>query len=302
MSYTNVTCDYCGKRFYKRPSHILRSKTNCCSIECSAKLRSEWMSGAGNHQFGLKGELNSSYLSDIKISTYGYILLRAVNHPLRNSDDMVFAHRLVIEEFLKREDPGSMYLINVDGVQVLSPEYDVHHRDGNRLNNSSNNLELVTRAEHTALHNREEKILKRNEDGTYSLLTSTKLAGKLSRKHKFDAGADVYSAETCTVHARSHRVISTGLKVSILPGLVGILWSRSGLSVKYGIEVGAGCIDSGFTGEVLVNLYNHSDKDYEVTKGDRIAQLLTMPLSPSDYGDEEDTIKRGDGGFGSTGV
>ena len=58
------------------------------------------MLGEGNHQFGLKGELNSSWKSNERISHYGYMLVRCLNHPFKNCDDFVFEHRLIAEKYL----------------------------------------------------------------------------------------------------------------------------------------------------------------------------------------------------------
>lgn len=129
---------------------------------------------------------------------------------------------------------------------------------------------------------------------------------QLTKKNEFDAGLDVCSIETNRIAPWSRTTIHTGLHVEIPEGFVGLLWSRSGLSAKHGIEVGAGCIDSTYRGEVRVVLYNLSDMPYTVRKGDKIAQLLTMPAMMAKYhqvqdlGELEDT-DRGSGGFGSTG-
>ena len=126
---------------------------------------------------------------------------------------------------------------------------------------------------------------------------------KLTRKHKFDAGQDVHSAEDVFIDPRSSAVISTKLFVAVPTYHVGLLHSRSGLSVKHQLEVGAGIIDVGYTGEVKVHLYNHGDNAYQVRKGDRIAQLITMPININAYtpvASLEDSA-RGANGFASTG-
>jgi dUTP pyrophosphatase len=83
---------------------------------------------------------------------------------------------------------------------------------------------------------------------------------------------------------------------------VGFLKSKSGLNVKHGI-VSEGVIDVGYTGSIVVKLYNHSDKDYYVEAGDKISQLVILPiLTPSlDLVDTLDDTDRGDNGFGSSG-
>ena len=107
------------------------------------------------------------------------------------------------------------------------------------------------------------------------------------------------------IYPSSSAVIATNLYINVPKNHVGLIWSRSGLSVKHRVEVGAGCIDSGYNGEVKVHLYNHGESIFYVTKGDRIAQLLTIPINSSLYEkvDEfEEETTRGEGGFGSSGV
>lgn len=83
---------------------------------------------------------------------------------------------------------------------------------------------------------------------------------------------------------------------------VGFLKSKSGLNVKYGIT-SEGVIDVGYTGSIMVKLYNHSDKPYRVRKGDKISQLVILPclLPELEVVDSLEETERGTGGFGSTG-
>ena len=123
-----------------------------------------------------------------------------------------------------------------------------------------------------------------------------------TRAHKDDAGFDIYSTEDRIVPPRGWAVINTGVHVQIPRGTVGMLKSKSGLNVKHGIT-SEGVIDSGYTGSIVVKLYNNSDVLYQVKRGDRISQLVILPvLTPElelvDY--LEDT-ERGSGGFGSSG-
>ena len=127
---------------------------------------------------------------------------------------------------------------------------------------------------------------------------------KLTRGKPHDAGQDIHSSEDTVVEAGGSHLISTKLFIAIPPDSVGLLWSRSGLSVKHGIECGAGCIDSNYRGEVKVHLFNHGSEPFVIKKGDRIAQLLTMPINLNNYEtvDELPNSDRGEGGFGSSGV
>lgn len=129
------------------------------------------------------------------------------------------------------------------------------------------------------------------------------ITGKLYKKHSTDAGFDIFSEENIFIPAKSFAEVSTGLRVLVPEGHVGIVKARSGLSFRHHIEVGAGVIDEGYTGEIKVKLYNHGAEAFRITRGDRIAQLLTIPIYTGEYKQEEFTDKtdRGDSGFGSTG-
>ena len=129
------------------------------------------------------------------------------------------------------------------------------------------------------------------------------IEGKLERANPFDAGQDIFSATSVYIPARSSCLISTGLKIEIPKGCVGLVWSRSGNSVKRKLEVGAGCIDAGYQGEILVHLYNHSDVDVLLPMGEKIAQLLTIPINTNNYRKARifsEKSKRGSKGFGSS--
>lgn len=126
---------------------------------------------------------------------------------------------------------------------------------------------------------------------------------QLYKKNSEDAGYDISSAETVIIYHNTMKVISTKLFVEIPKGYVGIIKSRSGLAVKNNIEVGAGVIDSTFRGELLIKLMNNSFENFPIVKGDRIAQLLIIPvyLGEAIEVSELSNTDRGENGFGSTG-
>lgn len=144
----NCVCPVCDKRFHVKPSRL--TERNCCSKECKHKYDSIAMIGEGNHQFGLKGKDNPTWKSDIKISTYGYRMIRVLDHPFRNSSDFVFEHRLVAEQYLLTEYNS----VTINGKKYLKPELEVHHKDQNKLNNDPTNLLVLTKSEHRTLHNK----------------------------------------------------------------------------------------------------------------------------------------------------
>lgn len=120
-----------------------------------------------------------------------------------------------------------------------------------------------------------------------------------------DAGADLYSQYTATVGAGEWALISTGISIAIPEDYVGFVNPRSGLAARFGISVlnAPGTIDSGYRGEVLVNVINTSRQAYKINKGDRIAQLLIVKcpqVQIVESTDLDDTV-RGSKGHGSTG-
>jgi dUTP pyrophosphatase len=118
------------------------------------------------------------------------------------------------------------------------------------------------------------------------------------------AGYDLSSAHDVVIPARGRGLCPTGLSVGLPPGVYGRISSRSGLSLKKGIEVGAGTVDEDFTGEVGVVLYNHTDEDFSVKTGDRVAQLILQKIAIARVKvvSALTATVRGSNGFGSTGV
>lgn len=295
-----VKCYSCNKEFKVKPYRAKTTKNICCSRECSNKMRTIEFSGNKNHQHGLRGSLNPGHKSDIYVSNYGYLLIRSLLHPYANCDGFVFMHRLIMEQHF-REIEDYSYLTRVDGYPdwYLSKDVVVHHKDENKLNNSIDNLEVMSLTQHCKQHN---NLYTFTEKG--KVLKTTRTWRVLTKKHALDAGLDIAANKTGVIKARNSKLVSTGLHIEVPFGHVGLIWSRSGLAVKHGVEVGAGCIDSGFTGEIIVLLYNHSEQEFKYNKGDRIAQLLTIPINLNYYEEVDKLNKtdRGFKGFGSTGV
>jgi dUTP pyrophosphatase len=118
------------------------------------------------------------------------------------------------------------------------------------------------------------------------------------------AGADLLAAEAVSLAPGARAAIATGLRLEIPPGHVGLVWPRSGLALRHGIDTLAGVIDSDYRGELRVLLVNHGDAAFEVRAGDRIAQLLLQPVVRARFVTASDlsATDRGGGGFGSTGA
>ena len=123
----------------------------------------------------------------------------------------------------------------------------------------------------------------------------------------FSAGADLYACEggEVIIGAGETRLVRTGIALEIPEGYVGLIYARSGISVKRGLAPAnkVGVIDSDYRGEIMVALYNQSGKEQTVADGERIAQIVFTPYVAADFCvvDELDSTDRGEGGFGSTG-
>lgn len=124
-----------------------------------------------------------------------------------------------------------------------------------------------------------------------------------TRAHETDAGLDLYAKESKNIPARGSAVFDTGVHIELPENTVGMLKSKSGLNVKFGIT-SEGVIDVGYTGSIRAKLYNNTDNDYIVLAGDKITQLVIMPiLTPElELVESLEQTERGDNGFGSTGL
>ncbi|OEJ80464.1 Deoxyuridine 5'-triphosphate nucleotidohydrolase [Hanseniaspora osmophila] len=120
----------------------------------------------------------------------------------------------------------------------------------------------------------------------------------------YAAGYDIYASKPTTIPARGQGMVSTDVSFTVPPGTYGRIAPRSGLAAKHGINTGAGVVDRDYTGEVKVILFNHSEKDFEVVKGDRVAQLILERIVEDAAVVVVESLEesaRGAGGFGSTG-
>lgn len=119
------------------------------------------------------------------------------------------------------------------------------------------------------------------------------------------AGMDVVSAENVTLRPSARNAVGTGFAVAIPAGYEIQVRPRSGLALKHGITVPntPGTIDSDYRGELKVIMINHSDENFPIQRGDRIAQLVVSPVTQGQWEEVEDLDEtaRGAGGFGSTG-
>ena len=122
------------------------------------------------------------------------------------------------------------------------------------------------------------------------------------RAHATDAGLDLRSPITAIVPGHGAETIRTGVHVQLPKNTAGLIVSKSGLNVKYDLT-STGLIDEGYSGEIVIRLHNHSDQAYLVSKGDKVSQLVVIPVlyEQVEVVDELEETERGENGFGSTG-
>lgn len=123
-----------------------------------------------------------------------------------------------------------------------------------------------------------------------------------TKAHEWDAGYDIRTPKDEYLMNGSSITIDTGVHMAIPEGYVGMLKSKSGLNVKHGIT-GDGTIDAGYTGSIRVKLYNDSREPYAFERGDKVIQIVILPIPNVELVQVErlDDTERGNGGFGSTG-
>ena len=121
--------------------------------------------------------------------------------------------------------------------------------------------------------------------------------------HPGDAGLDLFSVVDRDLAPGEVFAVPTGIRIAVPAGHVGLVWDKSGLSLK-GVHRLAGVIDAGYRGEVQIVLINLGGAPFAVRKGMKIAQLLVQPVLAVEVveSDALDDTSRGQGGFGSTGL
>lgn len=124
-----------------------------------------------------------------------------------------------------------------------------------------------------------------------------------TRANKDDAGLDLYAAYGATIHPGESASFDTGVCIELPKNTFGKIESRSGLNVKHGVVSCGGVVDCGYTGSIVVKLYNLSDTPYRINAGDRIAQLIIQPYVIVGLEETDELAKsdRGAAGFGSSG-
>jgi len=123
---------------------------------------------------------------------------------------------------------------------------------------------------------------------------------------KGDAGVDLYSAGSHALGPGEYKLIHTGIRLAIPLGYEAQVRPRSGMAANHGISIvnTPGTIDAGYRGPIMVALINHSKKNYDIKRGDRIAQMIFKKVEYAEFEEVDDLdvdTERGEGGYGHTG-
>jgi len=125
-----------------------------------------------------------------------------------------------------------------------------------------------------------------------------------TRTSPHSVGYDLYSMEDIKIPSMDRRIVSTGVCATLPPGVYGRIAPRSGMTLKYGIQTGAGVVDPDFTGELVVVLFNFGSEDFEIKKGNRIAQMILERCETPLIEEVVELVEttRGNNGFGWSGA
>ena len=123
-----------------------------------------------------------------------------------------------------------------------------------------------------------------------------------TKAHEMDAGYDIYAPEPFGVAPKNSWTIDTGVHMMIPEGYVGMIKSKSGLNVKNGLRC-EGVVDAGYTGGIIVKLYNDSNVPHIFEEGDKVTQIVILPIPETELVqvDSLEETERGSNGFGSSG-
>lgn len=216
----NCACEICGKEFHIKPSQLKKSKHHCCSIECLNKLKSILYSGDGNHQYGLKGELNASFKGfEILTKNNNLVEIRVYDptHPYCDKHGRVLKHRLIVEENYKLFD--QKYFETIEGRVVLKKTSHVHHLNEDHSDNRIENLIPVTKSEHRMIHNLNLKIVR---DPINGRITGVIKQGELLENPEVGNQQPSLSSNAFEGSETSSRVQSdSNTTTSALPGCAG---------------------------------------------------------------------------------
>lgn len=205
--------------------------------------------------------------------------------------------------------------VEIEGKRYLKREYDVHHKNFNRIDNRPENLEVLTRSEHIKIHRELNQKSRNSKTGRFEkeekeiikIKRVTKTAIIPEKQSIGAAGFDLYVDSDVPVEIKPHETVMlySGIAFEIPRMYCGMIFARSGLSTREGLRP-ATCvslIDSDFRGNVGLPMHNDSNETRIIQPHERVAQIVFQKAIVVEFNvvDKLDETERGEGGFGSTG-
>lgn len=217
----NCICEICGRHFHLKPYHLNKYKHHCCSKECINKWKALHYLKGGNHQYGLKGELNASFKGEeITKQNNNLIDIRVYDptHPYCDKDGRILKHRLLIEQNYWLFD--QKYFETIEGRIVLKRTSQVHHINEDHNDNRIDNLMPVTRTEHRIIHNLNKVIIRDLKTGK---ITGVLKQGELLEKPEVANQQPSLSSNTLEGSETSSRILNkdSNTATSALPDFIG---------------------------------------------------------------------------------
>jgi len=122
--------------------------------------------------------------------------------------------------------------------------------------------------------------------------------------HPGDSGMDIFSIEDTTIKAGERAIVNTGISMEYPEGYCTLIWDKSGIASRAGIKVMGGVFEHIYKGEYKIIMFNTSKQDYQIKKGEKIAQILVQPIITAEIEEVSELSEsvRGADGFGSTGL
>lgn len=260
----------------------------------------------------MKGSKNASWKSDTKVSKCGYVQDRVLDHPFHDKHGFVFRHRLVAEKYLLTPENS----VEIEGKRYLKKEYEVHHKNFDRMDNRPENLQVLTHKQHKQIHNKLNPNTRNIETGRFEkekreiikIKRVTETAIIPEKQSIGAAGFDLYVDSDVPVEIKPHETVMlySGIAFQIPRMYCGMIFARSGLSTREGLRP-ATCvslIDSDFRGNVGLPMHNDSNETRIIQPHERVAQIVFEKAIIVEFNvvDKLDETERGEGGFGSTGL
>lgn len=204
---------------------------------------------------------------------------------------------------IAKEFPGYRLIKCTENEQIKSREkiHELVYKEVNKIINPKSSKSIAPDFKH--LHDQHLTSVIEEHNSQLKIERLSPAVKLPTKAHPDDAGFDLYSRDYYSLLPSESAIINTGIKIAIPSGLVGLIWDKSGIA-RQGLYSMAGVIDSGFRGEVTVNLINLSHDIYHIAPGQKVAQLLIQKVESPEIleGFINDQTDRGDGRFGSTGL